>query len=244
VIGTVSRPRRLASTALKSGGRSAPASTASGSWVLETDPSFPSGHVTGTAALLGITAVCVGMGRNRTVTGLGWWAGSSTGGAGHRRHPPLPRCALGSPDVTAGGDPGRRCFVTIGTTVFAALHDRSDQHGVPSVRSHDICEPHPGAEVMRKPHPPRWRLPRRVLATSGGCSPGAGPSGTAPSGSGAGQRHRKRRRQPETNPAGDIPDNQAFVGVHPARRAVPPCRCPKGWARSTERRRDHLHRQS
>jgi undecaprenyl-diphosphatase len=34
--------------------------------VLETDPSFPSGHVTGTAALLGIVAFVVGMGQART----------------------------------------------------------------------------------------------------------------------------------------------------------------------------------
>jgi membrane-associated phospholipid phosphatase len=33
--------------------------------LLETDPSFPSGHVTGTAALLGIVAVVIGMDRGR-----------------------------------------------------------------------------------------------------------------------------------------------------------------------------------
>ena len=83
-------------------------------------------------------------------------------------------------DVTAGAILAA-VFVTIGTTVFAALHDRSgqhdappvaastgedppvttfgaglvnpdtriaaDRHGVPSVRSHDICEPH----LERKP---------------------------------------------------------------------------------------------
>lgn len=35
--------------------------------VLETDPSFPSGHVTGTAALLGIVVVCVSAQCSRTV---------------------------------------------------------------------------------------------------------------------------------------------------------------------------------
>jgi membrane-associated phospholipid phosphatase len=42
------------------------------------DHSFPSGHVTGTAALLGIIAVCAGVGRSRTVQA--WLAGSVVAG--------------------------------------------------------------------------------------------------------------------------------------------------------------------
>ncbi|HEX9498946.1 MAG TPA: hypothetical protein VF926_11350 [Mycobacterium sp.] len=71
VIGTVSAAA-LASTALKAV-VDRPRPPLQWQLVLETDPSFPSGHVTGTAALLGITAVCVGMGRNRTVRA--WLAG-------------------------------------------------------------------------------------------------------------------------------------------------------------------------
>jgi membrane-associated phospholipid phosphatase len=170
VIGTVSAAA-LASTALKAVvDRPRPPLQ----WlVLETDPSFPSGHVTGTAALLGITAVCVGMGRSRTVRA--WLAGGVVTGvlviAGTRLY-------LGVhwlTDVAAGAILAA-VFVTIGTTVFAALHDRSgqhdappvaappgedppvttfgaglvnpdtriaaDRHGVPSVHSRDIGEPH------------------------------------------------------------------------------------------------------
>ncbi|GFG51859.1 hypothetical protein CQY20_07565 [Mycolicibacterium agri] len=64
VIGTVGAAA-VASTALKAViGRPRPPLQ----WqvVLETDPSFPSGHVTGTAALWGIIAVVVGMDRGRT----------------------------------------------------------------------------------------------------------------------------------------------------------------------------------
>jgi membrane-associated phospholipid phosphatase len=170
VIGTVSAAA-LASTALKAV-VDRPRPPLPWQLVLETDPSFPSGHVTGTAALLGITAVCVGMGRNRTVRA--WLAGGVVTGV-------LVIAAtlyLGVhwlTDVTTGAILAA-VFVTIGTTVFAALHDRSgqhdappvaastgedppvttfgaglvnpdtliaaDRHGVPSVRSRDICEPH------------------------------------------------------------------------------------------------------
>ena len=170
VIGTVSAAA-LASTALKAVvDRPRPPLQ----WlVLETDPSFPSGHVTGTAALLGITAVCVGMGRSRTVR-----AGLAGGVVTGVLVIAASRLYLGVhwlTDVTAGAILAA-VFVTIGTTVFAALHDRSgqrdappvaastgedppvttfgaglvnphtriaaDRHGVPSVRSHDMCEPH------------------------------------------------------------------------------------------------------
>jgi hypothetical protein len=43
---------------------------------------------------------------------------------------------------------------------------------------------------------------------------GCGTSGTAPSGSGAGSST-LTAPAPETNPAGDIPDNQAFVPFTP-----------------------------
>src|SRR6478609_7079362 len=170
VIGTVSAAA-LAGTALKAVvDRPRPPLQ----WlVLETDPSFPSGHVTGTAALLGITAVCVGMGRSRTVRA--WLAGGVVTGVLVIAASRLYLGVHWLTDVTAGAILAA-VFVTIGTTVFAALHDRSgqrdappvaastgedppvttfgaglvnpdtriaaDRHGVPSARSHDMCEPH------------------------------------------------------------------------------------------------------
>jgi membrane-associated phospholipid phosphatase len=170
VIGTVSAAA-LASTALKAVvDRPRPPLQ----WlVLETDPSFPSGHVTGTAALLGITAVCVGMGRSRTVRA--WLAGGVVTGVLVIAATRLYLGVHWLTDVTAGAILAA-VFVTIGTTAFGALQDRSgqhgvprvaastgedppvttfgaglvnpdtliaaDRHGVPSVRSRDICEPH------------------------------------------------------------------------------------------------------
>jgi membrane-associated phospholipid phosphatase len=128
VIGTVSAAA-LASTALKAV-VDRPRPPLPWQLVLETDPSFPSGHVTGTAALLGITAVCVGMGRNRTVRA--WLAGGVVTGV---LVVAATRLYLGVhwlTDVTAGAILAA-VFVTIGTTVFAALHDRSGQHDAPPV---------------------------------------------------------------------------------------------------------------
>jgi undecaprenyl-diphosphatase len=128
VIGTVSAAA-LASTALKAV-VDRPRPPLQWQLVLETDPSFPSGHVTGTAALLGITAVCVGMGRNRTVRA--WLAGGVVTGVVVIA---VTRLYLGVhwlTDVSAGAILAA-VFVTTGTTVFAALHDRSGQHDAPPV---------------------------------------------------------------------------------------------------------------
>jgi membrane-associated phospholipid phosphatase len=93
--------------------------------VLETDPSFPSGHVTGTAALLGIIAVVVGIDRARAtrvwltigvVTGVVLVAAT--------------RLYLGVhwlTDVTAGAILAA-LFVTIGAAVFDALHRRPGRY--------------------------------------------------------------------------------------------------------------------
>jgi hypothetical protein len=70
-----------------------------------------------------------------------------------------------------------------------------------------------------------------VLATAavlGGC----GISATAPSGSGAGSST-LTAPAPETNPAGDIPDNQAFVPFTPP-TGLFTVSVPEGWARSTD----------
>ncbi|AGB26576.1 membrane-associated phospholipid phosphatase [Mycobacterium sp. JS623] len=170
VIGTVSAAA-LASTALKAV-VDRPRPPLQWRLVVETDPSFPSGHVTATAALLGITAVCVGMGRSRTART--WLAG---GVVTIVLVVAATRLYLGVhwlTDVTAGAILAA-VFVTIGTTAYGALHDRSgqhdappvaastgedppvttfggglvkpatliaaDRHGVPSVRSRDMCEP-------------------------------------------------------------------------------------------------------
>jgi PAP2 superfamily len=176
VIGTVSAAA-LASTTLKAV-VDRPRPPLQWQLVLETDPSFPSGHVTGTAALLGITAVCVGMGRSRTVRA--WLAGGVVTGVLVIAASRLYLGVHWLTDVAAGAILAA-VFVTIGATVFAALHDRSgqhdappvaappgedppvttfgtglvnpdtliaaDRHGVPSVHSRDIGEPH----LERKP---------------------------------------------------------------------------------------------
>jgi hypothetical protein len=57
-------------------------------------------------------------------------------------------------------------------------------------------------------------------------------SGTAPSGSGAGSST-LTTPAPETNPAGDIPDNQAYVPFTPPGGAFT-VSVPEGWARTTD----------
>jgi hypothetical protein len=71
-----------------------------------------------------------------------------------------------------------------------------------------------------------------VLATAavlGGC----GASGTAPSGSATLSSSTAAAPAPETNPAGDIPDNQAFVPFTPP-GGVFTVSVPEGWARTTD----------
>jgi hypothetical protein len=71
-----------------------------------------------------------------------------------------------------------------------------------------------------------------VLATAavlGGC----GTSGTAPSGSATLSSSTAASPTPETNPAGDIPDNQAFVPFTPP-TGLFTVSVPEGWARSTD----------
>jgi membrane-associated phospholipid phosphatase len=94
--------------------------------VLETDPSFPSGHVTDTAALLGIIAVVVGIDRARA-TRAWLTVGVVTGVvlvAAARQY-------LGVhwlTDVTAGAILAA-LFVTIGAALLDSLHRRPGRHG-------------------------------------------------------------------------------------------------------------------
>jgi undecaprenyl-diphosphatase len=128
VIGTVSAAA-LASTALKAV-VDRPRPPLQWQLVLETDPSFPSGHVTGTATLLGITAVCVGMGRSRTVRA--WLAGGVVTGVLVIAATRLYLGVHWLTDVTAGAILAA-VFVTIGAAAFGALQDRSGQLDVPRV---------------------------------------------------------------------------------------------------------------
>lgn len=117
VIGTVAAAA-LAETALKAViGR--PRTPAELQLPIATDHSFPSGHVTGTAALLGIIAVCVGAGRSRTVRA--WLAGSVVAGV---LVVAVSRLYLGAHWLTdvAGGAVLAGLFVTIGAAVFRCLH--------------------------------------------------------------------------------------------------------------------------
>ena len=129
VVGTVAAAT-LASTLLKTVvGRPRPPVELQ--LVLETDHSFPSGHVTGTAALLGMIAVCVGVGRSRIVGA--WLAGLVIAGV---LLVAVSRVYLGVHWLTdvAAGALLAAVFVTIGAAVFGALNTRSGQHGTaPSV---------------------------------------------------------------------------------------------------------------
>jgi undecaprenyl-diphosphatase len=103
------------------------------------DHSFPSGHVTGTAVLLGMIAVCVGAGRSRTVRA--WLAGSVVAGV---LVVAVTRLYLGAHWLTdvIGGALLAGVFVTLGAAVFGALHARSGQQGTsptvtaPPVKTH------------------------------------------------------------------------------------------------------------
>ena len=71
-----------------------------------------------------------------------------------------------------------------------------------------------------------------VLATAAVLA-GCGTSGTAPSGSAALSSSTAAAPTPESNPAGDIPDNQAFVPFTPP-TGLFTVSVPEGWARSTD----------
>src|SRR3954464_2701480 len=62
---------------------------------------------------------------------------------------------------------------------------------------------------------------------------GWGTSGTAPSGSATLSSSTAAAPTPESNPAGDIPDNQAFVAFTPP-TGLFTVSVPEGWARSTD----------
>jgi hypothetical protein len=71
-----------------------------------------------------------------------------------------------------------------------------------------------------------------ALTTAAAVLGGCGTSVTAPSGSGAGSST-VTTSAPETNPAGDIPDNQAYVPFTPP-GGVFTVSVPEGWARTTD----------
>jgi membrane-associated phospholipid phosphatase len=97
--------------------------------VLETDPSFPSGHVTGTAALLGIIAVCFGTGRSPIARA--WLAGAVVTGV---LVVAATRLYLGVHWLsdTAAGAVLAAVFVIIGASVLHALGTRSGRDRAPA----------------------------------------------------------------------------------------------------------------
>lgn len=137
VVGTVAAAG-LANEALKAVVER-PRSAAELQLPLQTDHSFPSGHVTGTAALLGIVAVCMGAGRSRTVRA--WLGGSVITGV---LVIAITRLYLGVhwlTDIIAAPFLAG-VFVTLGAAVLDALHARSGQDGTtrpvtaPPVKTH------------------------------------------------------------------------------------------------------------
>ena len=72
-----------------------------------------------------------------------------------------------------------------------------------------------------------------ALATAAAVLVGCGTSATAPSGSATLSSSTAAAPTPESNPAGDIPDNQAFVPFTPP-TGLFTVSVPEGWARSTD----------
>jgi undecaprenyl-diphosphatase len=151
VIGTVSAAA-LASTVLKVV-VDRPRPPLQWQIVRETDPSFPSGHVTGTAALLGIIAFCVGTACSRTVRA--WLASGVITAVAVIAATRLYLGVHWLSDVAAGAILAA-VFVTIGATVLGALPAGSGQHGVPR------AAPSPGEatgdDVLRRAREPRHRI--------------------------------------------------------------------------------------
>ena len=87
------------------------------------------------------------------------------------------------------------------------------------------------------------RAAAAVLALGvAGCGAASSPSAPAASG-GAGQTKTVNPNGPEVNPAGDIPDNQAYVAYAPPGAGYS-VKVPEGWARTTAGRCDVVHRQA
>ena len=72
-----------------------------------------------------------------------------------------------------------------------------------------------------------------ALATAAAVLAGCGTSATAPSGSATLSSSTAAAPTPETNPAGDIPDNQAYVPFTPP-TGLFTVSVPEGWGRSTD----------
>jgi hypothetical protein len=99
--------------------------------------SFPSGHVTGTAALLGIIAVCIGVGRSRTVRAL--LTGSVVAGALIVAFTRLYLRAHWLTDII-GGALLAGLFVILGAVALSALCPQPGQRELASNRSHNCAE--------------------------------------------------------------------------------------------------------
>ena len=74
-----------------------------------------------------------------------------------------------------------------------------------------------------------------VVVLGTGVSACGSSSGSASGGSGAGQTKTVNPNGPEVNPAGDIPDNQAYVAYSPPGSGFS-VKVPEGWARTTPAR--------
>jgi undecaprenyl-diphosphatase len=121
--------------------------------VLEDHP-FPSGHVTVTAALLGIIVVCVSVRRSRALRA--WLTGLVVAGAVAVA---VTRLYLGVhwlTDVIGGGILGG-VFVTLGAALFSALQARSGRGGTtPRATGLSVADHRSVVDVRRADGHRRW----------------------------------------------------------------------------------------
>ncbi len=150
VIGTVAAAT-LTSTALKAV-VARPRPPLEWQLTIETDHSFPSGHVTGTAALLGMVAVCVGARRSRTVRA--WLAVAVVAGVIVIAATRLYLGVHWLTDVTAAAILAG-AFVIMGAAVFGAVHRRPAGKGQPDRWLSLSPRPTDDGHAGRADHEPR-----------------------------------------------------------------------------------------
>jgi membrane-associated phospholipid phosphatase len=186
--------------------------------IVEIDHSFPSGHVTGAAALFGIIAVIIGLSRSRRVHGaLAVVVALIVSAVA------LSRIYLGVhwfTDTLAGA----LLAAAVLTVAAAALHALLPDGFPAGTPTHQYTSRSENISM-----PLRQRVSVAVLTTSlpllTACGPSAAPQ---PSGSSA-----TAAVASEVNPPGDIPDTQVYVPFTPPYQLFT-VSVPEGWAQTSD----------